>query len=190
MLKRKNNVWLVCLLVVGVGLACSFGDQTDEANKLVDEANAQIKVYNENQQKSLKLFTELLGDNLTKAEDVDEYKKANKAKFDELLNVEGQMEKSGTEATAKFEQAAKLQLNEKYKEYLNAKAQEFKKSGERDKLTVPFIKAFLEEKDTAKMDKLIEDYNKKNADFAKETEELRKKADQIAKDNPTIIKGN
>lgn len=187
MLKNINGL-LATVLLIGLSLACSIGDETDAANKLVNEANAVIKTYNEASIKSGKLFTELLGDNLTKVEDLEAYKTENKAKFDELLSLNAQIEKNGAEAISKFEEASKLKLDEKFKEYLGVKVQEFKKRAEADKMTAPFVKSFLETKEVAKLDKLIEDYNKKSAEIVKESEELMKKADQIVKDNPNSIK--
>lgn len=185
---KNINALLTAVLLIGLSLACSIGEETDAANKLVDEANAVIKTYNEATVKSGKLFTELLGDNLTKVEDLEAYKTQNKARFDELLSLNGQIEKSGAEAIEKFEAASKLKVDEKFKEYLTVKVQEFKKRAEADKLTAPFVKSFLEAKDVEKMDKLIGDYNKKSAETVKESEELMKKADQIVKDNPNSIK--
>jgi DNA repair exonuclease SbcCD ATPase subunit len=190
MLKKSGNVWLVLLLILGVGLACGLGDQTDEANKLVDEANVGIKTYNENTIKSSKLFNDLYGDSLKNVEDLDDYKTANKAKFEELKTLSEQLDKSGNELSDKFDKASKLKLNDKYKEYLSLKAQEFKKRADADKLVPPFVKSFAEAKDADAVNKLIDDYNKKSADLAKESDDISKKADQIVKDNPSIIKGN
>lgn len=185
---KNINALLATVLLIGLSLACSIGDETDAANKLVNEANTVIKSYNEASIKSGKLFSELLGDNLTKVEDLEVYKTENKAKFDELLSLNGQIEKNGAEAVSKFEEASKLKLDEKFKEYLGMKVQEFKKRAEADKLTAPFVKSFLETKEVDKLDKLIEDYNKKSTAVVKESEELMKKADQIVKDNPNSIK--
>ena len=66
MLVLKNNIWLVLLLLVSFGLACSLCGQTDEVNKFVDEANVLVQQSNESETKSDKLFTVLLGVNLTK----------------------------------------------------------------------------------------------------------------------------
>jgi hypothetical protein len=173
----------LCLIV-----ACGLGDQTEEANKLVDEANVLISKSNELSPKSNKLFTELLGDNLTKVEDLVEYKEENKAKFAELTTLSDQIDKLGSETIEKFEQASKLKLDEKYKDYLIIKIQELRKRSEGDKLTTPFVKTFLDTKEVGKINKQIEDYNKKTSDIGNEADELMKKADQIVKDNPNTIK--
>ncbi len=190
MLKNTGKASFILILIAAFGLACGLGDQLTEANKLVDEANAIIKTYNENNIKSGKLFNELLGDNLKNVEDIEAHKNEKKAKFDELKSLSDQLGKTGDELSDKFDKASKLKLNDKYKEYLSLKAQEFKKRAESDKLVAPFVKSFLDAKEIDAMDKLIADYNKKSADLVKESDDLSKKADQIVKDNPTIIKGN
>ena len=39
MIETKNNNWLVLLILIGFGLACSSGEEISEANKKVDNAN-------------------------------------------------------------------------------------------------------------------------------------------------------
>lgn len=184
----KAAVWF--MICVGLGLSFACGGQIDEANKLVDDANAIIKTYNDDSIKSGKLVTELLGENLKKANDLDEYRKTNKARFDELVSLSEKLEKSGADATSKFDQASKLKLDDKFKEYLTLKVQEMSKRGEIDKQTTTFVKGFLDAKDFEKVDELIGDYNKKSADTQKAADDLMNKANQITKDNPGVFKGN
>ena len=147
-----------------------------------------IKTSNELETKSSALFSELLGDNLSKVDDLDDYKKVNKAKFDEVSSLTDQKIKATTDAADKFEQASKLKLNEKFKEYLGVKVQEFRKRIEADKLVSPIIKLFVDAKEVDTWNKGIREYNTKTAAIVKEADDLGKKADQIVKDNPTVIK--
>ena len=150
MLKSKNVLWLVLLLVVEIGAACDEG--ADEANKFVDEGNAIIKKYNEISPTATASLNGLMGEKMTQAEDLEQYKTANKAKFDEVVNLHEQLDKTGTEAAAKSEQASKVNTDAKFKEYAAAKAQEFKKRAEIDRGAAGFVKAFLAEKDAEKAD--------------------------------------
>jgi len=185
--KKNNNTWLILTFLIGLSLACGLGEQTDEANKFVVEANVIIEKNNALIDKSNRLFTELLGDNLTKVEDMKGYKEKNKSKFDEVISLTGQIEKSSAEAIDKFEQASKLKLSEKYKEYLDIKIQEMKKRTEAHKLVVPFVEEFLQTNDMDKINKLIEDFNEQNIVIDKEVNNLSEKVEQIKKDNPTVI---
>lgn len=191
MIEMKIIIRLVLLLLsVSFGLACSLDGEIDEANKFVDEANVLVQQGNESETKSDKLFIEVLGDNLTEAKDVEAYKKVNKSKLDEVVSLKEQSIKLRTEAADKFDRASKLQVDDKFKEYLSVKIQEFRKRIEDDKLTAPICKLFLETKDVDSWNKSIEDYNAKDAELVKEAEDLSKKADQIFKDNPTVFKSH
>ncbi|MGI8495242.1 MAG: hypothetical protein ACR2L1_08015 [Pyrinomonadaceae bacterium] len=91
MIEMKNNIRLVLsLLLVSFGLACGLGEQTEEVNKIVVEANVLVQQGIEAETKSDTLFTEVLGDNLTEAKDVEAYKKVNKSKLDEVISLKEQ----------------------------------------------------------------------------------------------------
>jgi peptidoglycan hydrolase CwlO-like protein len=184
-----KTIWLIIIAALGLSMACGLGGQTDEANKLVNESNEIIKANNDDNIKAGKLVSELLGENLKKVEDFEEYKTTNKAKFDELTALNAKIEKGGADAVAKFEQAAKLKIDDKFKEYLTAKVAEWNKRGEYDKLTSSLVKDFLAAKDAGKIDSLLGDYNKKSSEIQKQVEDLMNKADKIAKDNPGSISG-
>jgi len=176
------------MMLLIFGLKACDNAQIDEANKLNDEAGVILEKENDLADKSNQLLDELLGDNLTKVEDVKAYKEKNKSKFDELISLIGQVERLGAESTDKYEQASKLKVSEKYKEYLGIKIQEIKKRTDAHKLVVPFIKEFLQTNDVDKINKLMEDFNQQTADIAKEADKLSEKARQLAKDNPNVIK--
>jgi len=184
--KSIGGVLTIMMLLI-FGLKACDNAQIDEANKLVDEANVITEKKKELLAKSNELFIELLGDNLTKVEDIKAYKEKNKSKFDELINLTGQIERLGAESTDKYEQASKLKVSEKYKEYLGIKIQEIKKRTDAHKLVVPFIKEFLQTNDVDKINKLIDDFDKQNTDVTKEIDELSEKAEQFAKDNPKVF---
>ena len=185
---RSRSIWLAVLLgLISLSWACDAG-QVDEANKLVDEGNAIITKNNEVIQKAAALNKELLGENMTKAEDLEKYKEENKAKFDELVKMNEQTEKGFNEAGAKFEQAAKLKVDDKFKEYLNVGVQEFKKRAEIEKAGNDFVKGFLAEKNLEKIDSLVDEYNKKSIALMKEADDLKAKAEKIIKDNPAVFK--
>jgi ATP-dependent exoDNAse (exonuclease V) beta subunit len=175
-------------IVAAVALfAIACNGQLGEANRLVDEANVAIKKSNESSGKTTGLIKELFGD-LSKVEDLDEYKTTNKAKMDELLKLLEASEKDLSDAGGKFEAASKLDVTPKFKEYLALKGQEIKKRSEHDKATTDFVKAFQAESETEKINTLLGDYNKKSGDINREADDLMKKADQIVKDNPNEFK--
>jgi hypothetical protein len=185
---KKNNGLLAALILIGLSLACGLGDQAEEANKLNHEANAIIDKNNEYVAKLNALALELLGENLTKVDDVEAYKKENKSKFDELVSISEQTEKLGAETIDKYEQAVKLDVSDVYKEYLAIKIQELQRRADDYKLTTLFYKEFLQTKDIEKINEQIEAFNAKSEQMNKEADELAKKAEQFEKDNPKFIK--
>lgn len=187
-MKREKIVLILVILMVGIGAACDLIDQTTEANKLIDDANALIEKNNVISTRSGAIFDELFGENVTKVTDFKEYQKENKSKFDELIKINEEREKLSADVVAKFEEAAKLKVGDKYKEYLDAKVLELKKRGEVQKLVIPFTKSFLDTTDVDKLSKLIEDFDKKAIDLGNEADELMKKTAQIEMDNPDVIK--
>ena len=119
MFRKKSNAGLVILLAaISLSMAC---EQTREANKLVDEAIAIKKKNIEIDAQAVGLLNELMGSNMTNADDLDKHKTVNKAKFDELIGFHAQLEKNANDAAVKYEEVSKLKLNERFKEYLLAK---------------------------------------------------------------------
>lgn len=185
---RKTTLWLVVLLAaISFSIACG-GGQEEEANKLVNEANALNTKSKETVSKIQPLFTGLLGDAWMNAEDNAAYFAENKAKVDELVSLNEQDEKAMNEIAGKFDQASKLQIDAKFKEYLGLKSQEFKKLSEYPKAQIAFLKSIAVEKENEKAGKMLEDYKKNSADINKAATDASAKAEKFMKDNPDIFK--
>ncbi len=185
---RKS--WLgvsVFMLAFSFLVACGPAYQSDEANKLVNEANAMNTKRNESSAKSVDLFNELFGDKWVNAKDNQVYKTENKAKFDELVALREQTAKMDTEIGDKFETAQKLKLDDKFKEYLGMSVQVSRKRADASKMAAPFVKAFLEMKDPDKTNTLLDEYTKKSAAMVKEADDLEAKMEQFVKDNPQVF---
>ncbi|MBX7172442.1 MAG: hypothetical protein K1X72_15855 [Pyrinomonadaceae bacterium] len=184
---RNTTLWIVVLLsAISLSMAC--GGQLEEGNKLVNEANAAIDKAKAADAKINSISKELLGDGWVNAEDNAKYFADNKAKVDELLGLDEQNAKLMNEAAGKFEQASKMNLESKFKEYLGLKAQEFKKRADKYSAEASFLKSVSVEKDNENAGKLGQEFTKKNADLIKEANDLGEKAEKIAKDNPTLFK--
>lgn len=188
MLNNYKIFTLVFCLLIGLNAACGLVDQTDEANKIVTEANKMIMEDNQRTVAANALLQQLLGASLSTVDNVESYKKENKAKFDDLTAKFSEIEKNEATIVDKFRQASQLKLNEKYKQYLELKVQEFSKQTEATKLVNPLIKSFMETSDVDKINAQLDEYNTKYETIRKEAEAIQTQADQIAKDNPTLIK--
>jgi hypothetical protein len=190
MLIQKNRLGLLLIFaILGLGFVCESG-QTDEANKLVDEANVLITKNQELGAKAGKIFDELLGDGITKVRDLGKYKTDNRSRFDEVINLTKELEKNNTEAAGKFEEVAALRVDEKFKEYTSLKGKELRKRAAASKASLDLVNAFLDAKDFDTVNGLITDYNDEATEMVKEADELARTADQAIKDNPGVFKKN
>ena len=117
-------VGLICVLVLVVGLAgCKFYE-TDKANKLVDAANVSIKDANDRADKGTNKLQELETGAL-QAEDQEAWTKWQTEAKTIIADLEKARD-SYTDAGSKFLEASKLKLQDKFKEYLDAKGNEMK----------------------------------------------------------------
>ena len=181
---------LVILMILVVGFACSksmvdSGDTT-KVNKIIDEANNFITTANEKVKESEKKFGELE----TKIEDIKSNKKFEDAtkSAKELFPIYDAADENFKKAAEKFEEAAKLKIHEKHREYLNAKAQEMKRRAdhalENKKIPQAFVDSKLKTQYETDRERIKKDADK----IIKEAKDLAEKAEQIRKENPDVIK--
>src|SRR5438445_13386699 len=125
-IRANRNLYsaaLAAILLCGVVLACSGGDETEKANKLVDEGNAAI-----NEGKKFLTDAEEKKDRMLRT-DVSQLAEARTI-ANEAIRAYDQAGQKCKDAMAKFEEASKLKINEKYKDYLALKVKEYNKRAE------------------------------------------------------------
>lgn len=189
----RGGAVLALVLLASFALACGAlknlgGNSLAEANKLVQEANDELKAVDR-----------IAEENEEKVDALDKADKANnstevKQLLDDLMKAIDEGLKHGETAADKLDRASKMNVDDKYKEYLSLKSQSLRKQ----------VEAFKERKEAAKimrdnydnpdksaMQKAKDDFKKKNSNYKKllsEAKELSKKADDIARLNPDKIK--
>ena len=176
-----SNALLAGLLLLGVGLACSFGDETEKANKLVVEGNAAIdegKKYvsdgEEKKSKMLQMPVAQLGDARSLAK--------------EVIKAYDQAEQKAKEAAGKFDEASKLKVGDKFKEYLSLKVKEYNKRAELMEALKGTPQALIDSENRASFISQANEANRKAEGLAKEANDLEAQADKLQKDNPDSIK--
>ena len=176
-----SSAFCAGLLLLGVVLACGFGDETEKANKLVNEGNAAIdegKKYltdaEEKKNKMLQTPVAQLADARTLARDA--------------IRVYEQAEQKAKEAAGKFDEASKLKVDDKFKEYLSLKAKEFNKRAELIEALKGAPQALIDSENRASFISHANEANHKAEGLAKEAEDLETQADKLQKDNPNSIK--
>ncbi|HEY0404311.1 MAG TPA: hypothetical protein VGC89_01185 [Pyrinomonadaceae bacterium] len=171
-IKRCAVLALMCLLAFAV--ACNLGDETDKANKLIEEGNAAItegdKIFNEANNK----FTAL---------DVTADKEKAKASAQEVSDGFDKAAAKAREASKKFDEASKLKVDDKFKEYLSLKSKEFNKKAEQVEAAKGLPKALLDSSDEASMNSKVAEINDRIEKLDKEWKDLAAQADKIREDN-------
>lgn len=179
--QSASGALLAALLLLAVVLACSFGDETDKANKLVSEGNAAIdegkKYVADGEEKKNKMIhtpVAQLADARTLAR--------------EAVSSYEQAEQKAKEAAAKFDEASKLKVNDKFKEYLSVKVKEFNKRAELVEALKGTPQALIDSESRASFITHANEANQKAETLAKEADDLAAQADKLQKDNPDSIK--
>jgi hypothetical protein len=182
---RQFGLIVVLALALGFASACKFYE-TDKANKLVDAANASIKDANDKTQSGTGKLDQLEAaiPQIEDEEALAKWRTEAKAIITDLEKARD----GYTDAGNKFLEASKLKLQDKFKEYLDAKGQEMKKRGEQTNALIAKPQALI---DSAN----LEDYQKRAAEAStkydslkKEADDLMNKADKIFEENKAMFK--
>lgn len=190
-MKKQNSInsAFALLLFVFIVLACSGGaNQTAEANKIVDEANKLVEEAKDLSQKTEARNQALFSVQIQTQAQLRYYKAKVK---DQALDIAVDFGKAAEKADAaakKFSEAAKLNLPDKYKEYLNLKSQEFTKRAEGINVRKGNAQAFVDYDDPSVMVKRFNENNAKSQKLMDEADEISKKADKVHDDNKDIFK--
>lgn len=184
---HKLNLLLVLTVLLATALACG-GDQTDEANKLVNDANKSIE-----EAKSLMTATESRNDKLFSAniQNVAQFSIYRNKNYEEAKGIiadYGKVAEKLTEASKKFAEAGKLKVPDKFKEYLELKSKEFAKRAEGVGNRKLNAQAFIDSTNPTELPKVFDANNAKTKTIMDEAEDMGKKADKIKEDNKEIFK--
>jgi len=195
MMRIKTNRLMLCitLLLVAFAAACM---ETDKANKLIEAGNAAINEGNtlvlDASTKNDKVF-ETLSAATPKASDDEESGPAvdtSALKSTAQAAIDG-FDKSAVkyrEAAAKFDEASKLKIHDKLKEYLVLKSQEFSKRAELSDAAKSNCKAVLDGGEQAALLKQISSNQERINKLNKEATDLAEKSDKIQQENKSIFK--
>lgn len=183
--QTKRNALLAVTLVFAFVLACnSLSDKTSEANKLVAEGNTAIdegnKLATDASAKNEKVFNEVIN------YDMDKEKLSGTAK--EAVDGMTKSAEKFREASKKFDEASKLKIGDKFKEYLTLKAQEFTKRAEQMDAAKKDPQAFIDSTDVVSMNTKIQANKLELKRLDKEAKDLEAKAEKIRSENKEMIK--
>lgn len=189
---KRLTLWAVALLAV-FATACM---ETEKANKLIDVGNAAYtegnKLLEEASAKNNKVV-ELLSAAAPKSHDDEEEPgpavDTQAIKSTAQAAIDG-YEKSAAkfrEAAAKFDEASKLKVPDKMKEYWTLKSQAFAKLAERADVIKGNCKAVLATDDRAALAKTFSENKERTDKLYKDATDLNEKANKIQEDNKDIF---
>lgn len=181
---RNSDSLLAVFLLMAVVLACSTGNNTSEvakANQLVNEGNAAVDqakkfVVDAEEKKSAMLqmnVRRIAEARVIAAEAIAAYDKAaEKCK----------------EAAQKYDEASRLKISEKFKEYLILKVKEYNKRAEMVQVAKDTPQALIESTNRSSFVIRVNSNNEKVTQLNKEADELQSQADKLQKESPADFK--
>jgi hypothetical protein len=172
---------MALLLLVAAVLACSSGDETEKANKIGDEGNAAVqegkKYFTDAEDKKDKMLQ-------TKVSQLAEARTLAK----EAIAAYDKAEEKCKEAAKKYEEASKLKISDKFKQYLEIKVKEYNKRAELVEAAKATPQALIDSESRASFISRENANNEKVDKLAKEADDLAAQANKFEKDNPDMFK--
>jgi hypothetical protein len=186
-LKRCSLSVVLLLLVFALGCSLLSGD-TDKANKLVDEANSAIQDANKIALDAEPKYTEAFSD-----KNLGEFpgnRDKLKGQVQETIDLLGKAAARYRDAAGKFDEARKLNVDEKFKEYLDMYGQANRKQAEKLDVAKESAQAFLDPSitDNVTLSKKLQSYGERIQKLLQEATDFESKAKKIREDNKDKFK--
>jgi hypothetical protein len=175
------STFMALFLLGAAVLACSSGNETEKANKLGDEGNAAVeegkKFYADAEAKKQQMLE-------TKVSQLAEARTLAK----EAIAAYDKAEDKCKEAAKKYDEASKLKISDKFKEYLGLKTKEYNKRAELVEAAKGTPQALIDSESRTSFISRANANNDKVAKLIKEADELAGQAKKIETDNPDMFK--
>lgn len=183
--KYKLNALISLLMIFIIVLACNTNENVkanehiDKANTSIDSANTALKDANSKNaamisaEKNVKSNSEIESVKTMAKDVIAAYEKAS-ADYNE--------------ASKQFDEAGKLKVQDKFKEYVQTKADEMKKRSEMCNAAKGIAQALIDSKNRKEYNEKTSGVDDKVADISKEAKELADKAEKIREENKDIFK--
>lgn len=185
MFPRYFSSHVAFVLLIAVIWACgntstNSGD-LDKANKLVDEGNAAVQ-----EAKNAVTDAEAKKDQMMKT-DIRRLAEARVRAAEAIAAYDKAAEKCKA-AAAKYDEASRLQISDKFKQYLILKSKEYNKRAEMVETAKGNPQALIESTNRSSFVIRANSNNAKVDQLYKEAEDLGAQAEKIQKENPDIFK--
>lgn len=179
--QRYSSAVMALLLLVAAVLACSSANETEKANKIGDEGNAAVqegkKFFIDADEKKQRMLQ-------TKVSELAEARTLAK----EAIAAYDKAGEKCKEAARKYEEASKLKISNKFKEYLGIKVKEYNKRAELVEASKGTPQALIDSETRSSFASRMQANNEKVAQLAKEADDLAGQAKKLEADNPDMFK--
>jgi len=184
MFPRYFSSHVAFVLLIAAIWACGSStapSETDQANKLVDEGNAAVT-------DAKKFVSDAEGkkDQMMKT-DIRRLAEARVRAAEAIAAYDKAAEKC-KEAAQKYDQASRLQISDKFKQYLILKVKEYNKRAEMVEAAKGTPQALIESTNRSSFVIRANSNNSKVDQLYKEAEDIGAQAEKLQKDNPDIFK--
>ena len=181
---RNFDGLLTMFLLIAAVLACSTGTSTSDvakANKLVDDGNAAVE-----QGKKFVLEAEAKKTTMMQM-NVRRIAEARVIAAEAIAAYDKAAEKC-KEAAQKYDEASRLKISEKFKEYLILKVKEYNKRAELVEVAKDTPQALIESTNRSSFVIRVNSNNEKVAQLNKEADEMQNQSDKLQKESPGDFK--
>jgi hypothetical protein len=181
---RNSDSLLALFLFIAAVVACSTSSSNSDlakANKLVDEGNAAVE-----QGKKFVLEAEDKKNKMMQT-NVRRIAEARVTAAEALAAYDKAAEKC-KEAAQKYDEASRLKISEKFKEYLILKVKEYNKRAELIEVAKDTPQALIESTNRSSFVIRVNSNNEKVDKLNKEADELASQSEKLQKDNPGDFK--
>ena len=191
--QNKLNAIFILLLAVTIGLACSNsgsagGSQTDDANKIVDQANKKLDEAKDLYVKTEKRNTELFNANIKTLQQLFYYKSKMGGEAKSIVADYEKVVEMLKDVSRQYDDISRLNLNEKYKDYAKLKSDEYAKRAEAIGIRKGNAQAFMEIDDPSTMMTKFDDNNSKSDRLFKDAEEIGAKAKKMEEEHKDLFR--
>jgi len=158
-----------------------MGDETPKANKLVEEGNAAVQEGQKYVTDAAEKMQKMMQTNVAQLNEARETARETIAAYDKA-------KEKCKEASQKYEEASKLKIKDKFKEYLALKVKEYDKRAELIETAKGTPQALLDAKSRSSFISMANANNERVQRLTTEANDLGAQADKLQKDNPDSFK--
>lgn len=189
-MKNQNKINAIFIIVFAliIGLACSDGNQIEEANKIVDQANKKLdeakELFAKTETRNTALFS-------TTIQTVGQLKTYKSNKNGEAKSIVGDYEKVSEilkDVSRQYDEVSRLNVSDKYKDYARLKSDEFAKRSEAINIRKGNAQAFIEIDDPSVMTAKFDENNAKSDRLFKDAEEMSAKTKKMEEENKDLFR--